>query len=207
MGEIGYLFLGLHFIDTQKNHMSLDYFVASACYIFDFVNKDIKRNLGVFLGNYVVLFQNVFYFLIFRNYFGLLPYVFSFTSHLRLIIRFRFVFWVALFIISILYNFKNFIIHLVPEGSSFVLMPLMVLIERLRNIIRPFTLSIRLSANIIAGHLLIVLVNDFCKSLPLDQIFICGFGSVALSILESAVIAIQAYVFVILLTLYYSDLT
>jgi len=185
--------------------MVIDFWAVCVAKVFIFVNNDVKRNLGV-LGNYVRLFQNVFYFLIFRNYFGLMPYVFSFTSHLRLTMRFRFVFWVALFMVRLLYNFKNFIIHLVPEGSSFILMPLMVLIESLSNIIRPFTLSIRLSANIIAGHLLIVLVNDFCKSLPLEKIFLCGFGSVALSILERAVIIIQAYVFVILLRLYYSDL-
>jgi len=107
--------------------------------------------------------------------------------------------------VRLFYNFKNFIIHLVPEGRSFLLIPLIVLIESLRRIIRPFTLSIRLGANIIAGHLLMVLVNDFCKSLPLDKLLFCGAGSLALSLLERVVIIIQAYVFIILISLYYSE--
>jgi len=107
--------------------------------------------------------------------------------------------------VRLFYNFKNFIVHLVPEGRSFFLMPLIVLIESLRNIIRPFTLSIRLGANIIAGHLLMVLVNDFCKNLPFEKILFCGAGRLALSLLERVVIVIQAYVFIILISLYYSE--
>jgi len=172
--------------------------------VFYFIKIDLSTIISR-ISFLTVFFFSLFYFLIFRNYFGLIPYIFSFTSHLRLIISISFIFWVSIFTVRLIYNFNNFIIHLVPEGRSFLLIPLIVLIESLSNIIRPFTLSIRLGANIIAGHLLIVLVNDFCKRLPLEKIFLCGFGRVALSILELIVIIIQAYVFIILIRLYYSE--
>ncbi|CAL1285002.1 unnamed protein product, partial [Larinioides sclopetarius] len=54
-------------------------------------------------------------------------------------------------------NFKNSAAHLVPEGRPIYLSPLIVIIERISHLIRPFTLSIRLAANIIAGHLIISL--------------------------------------------------
>merc|ERR1712002_613795 len=65
----------------------------------------------------------------------------------------------AIFIVNLIYNIKNFLSHLVPEEISYSLVFLIVLIETLSNFIRPFILGIRLRANIIAGHLLIVLVR------------------------------------------------
>jgi F-type H+-transporting ATPase subunit a len=93
--------------------------------------------------------------------------------------------------------------HLVPIRTPGVLMPFMVLIERIRRIIRPLTLAIRLSANIIAGHLLLTLLGNQLANLRMlgvifpTEILLVG--------LEIAVSLIQAYVFSILITLYISE--
>lgn len=97
------------------------------------------------------------------------------------------------------------IIHLVPIGSPGILTIFIVLIETIRNVIRPITLSVRLSANIIRGHLLIHLLT----SIPYNsnQIFIIIIPIiVALIFLESAVALIQRYVFITLVSLYTNEI-
>jgi len=94
---------------------------------------------------------------------------------------------------------------LIPQGTPVVLIPFIVLIELIRILIRPFTLSIRLTANIIAGHLLISLVR---RSIENENIFLFlsgRFGQLILSILETAVAIIQSYVFLVLIVLYNVD--
>jgi F-type H+-transporting ATPase subunit a len=78
----------------------------------------------------------------------------------------------------------------------------MVLIELTRTIIRPITLCVRLTANIVAGHLLITLLNNFLMQRSFTVLFFIGAAPFVLTILERAVAFIQAYVFVTLVTLY-----
>jgi F-type H+-transporting ATPase subunit a len=90
----------------------------------------------------------------------------------------------------------------VPQGTPSVLMPFIVLIETIRNIIRPGTLAVRLSANIIAGHLLLTLLGNTGNSISSFIISILILTQLLLLSLESAVAIIQSYVFTILRTLY-----
>jgi len=92
--------------------------------------------------------------------------------------------------------------HIVPQGTPFILIPFIVLIERIRNIIRPGTLAIRLSANIIAGHLLLTLLGNTGNNLSTIFVSLLIFSQLLLLSLESAVAIIQSYVFTILRTLY-----
>ena len=91
---------------------------------------------------------------------------------------------------------------MVPQGTPFILIPFIVLIETIRNIIRPGTLAIRLSANIIAGHLLLTLLGNTGNNLSTIFISFLIFSQLLLLSLESAVAIIQSYVFTILRTLY-----
>jgi F-type H+-transporting ATPase subunit a len=86
-----------------------------------------------------------------------------------------------------------------------VLIPFMVCIETIRNVIRPGTLAVRLSANIIAGHLLITLMGNTGSSLSILIVSFLILGQVCLLVLESAVSIIQGYVFAVLRTLYSSE--
>jgi len=97
-------------------------------------------------------------------------------------------------------------IHLVPQGTPIILIPFIVLIETIRNIIRPITLIIRLTANIIAGHLLITLLGNIGSNIFILIIPILLFIQILLLTLERAVAIIQSYVFSVLITLYYNEI-
>jgi F-type H+-transporting ATPase subunit a len=92
--------------------------------------------------------------------------------------------------------------HLVPQGTPRVLIPFIVCIETISNVIRPGTLAVRLTANIIAGHLLLTLIGNTGNSLSTILLSVLVISQVALLMLESAVAIIQSYVFAVLSTLY-----
>lgn len=100
---------------------------------------------------------------------------------------------------------QSMLAHLVPLGTPVALMPLMVIIELVSNVIRPLTLSVRLAANMVAGHLLLTLLgNQGPASAWILSIFLI-IAIVILAILETAVSLIQAYVFRVLRTLYFNE--
>lgn len=95
--------------------------------------------------------------------------------------------------------------HLVPLGTPTVLIPFMVLIETISNVIRPGTLAVRLAANMIAGHLLLVLLGNQGVVVSSYILGVLLFVQILLLTLERAVAVIQAYVFAVLSTLYSSE--
>lgn len=109
-------------------------------------------------------------------------------------------------LISIVYQYNNLLAHLVPTGTPRFLMPLMVVIETVRNVIRPATLAIRLAANMVAGHLLLTLLGSQGPALALASLMGLFIGLVLLLLLEVAVACIQSYVFTILSSLYLNEL-
>ena len=96
--------------------------------------------------------------------------------------------------------------HLVPLGTPSFLIPIIVIIETVRNIIRPLTLSIRLAANIVAGHLLLTLLGSQGANVSIIIMIILIIRLILLLILEVAVACIQSYVFTILSSLYLNEL-
>lgn len=97
--------------------------------------------------------------------------------------------------------------HLVPQSTPVALIPFIVLIETIRNVIRPGTLAVRLAANIIAGHLLITLLGNQTTVAGASLIGFLLIVQIILLVLESAVAIIQAYVFAVLSTLYSREIT
>jgi F-type H+-transporting ATPase subunit a len=92
--------------------------------------------------------------------------------------------------------------HLVPPGTPGVLIPFIVLIETVSNVIRPGTLAVRLAANMIAGHLLLVLLGNQGPSITFSLLRVLLVTQILLLTLERAVAVIQSYVFAVLATLY-----
>nr|AIS38207.1 ATP synthase F0 subunit 6 [Teslasena femoralis] len=152
-----------------------------------------------------LIFISLFSFILFNNFLSLYPYVFSSTSHLTLTLSLALPLWLSFMIFGWMNNTIHMFAHLVPQGTPPILMPFMVCIETISNIIRPGTLAIRLTANMIAGHLLLTLLGNTGPSLTLIMINILLIGQLMLLILESAVAIIQSYVFSILSTLYSSE--
>lgn len=142
-----------------------------------------------------------FLYLVIRNLIGLFPFVFTRTAHPMFTLGVGVVIWISFFLIGWGKNFKNRAAHLVPNGSPIILSPLIVLIERVRHLIRPFTLSVRLAANIMAGHLIIGLLSRI-RIFRLLRFSVSIFLQRILLLLEFGVAIIQGFVFRILLLLY-----
>nr|YP_009440926.1 ATP synthase F0 subunit 6 [Hydromanicus wulaianus]AHC32056.1 ATP synthase F0 subunit 6 [Hydromanicus wulaianus] len=175
--------------------------------IFFFIKKEIFNlmKLNLYKGNNL-FFITLFFILLMNNFLGLFPYIFTSTSHLIFNLTFSLPIWLSLMIFGWTRKTQNMFIHLIPNGTPPILMPFMVLIETISNIIRPGTLAIRLTANMIAGHLLITLLSQNGTSLSTMFIFLLILIEVMLLILEMSVSIIQAYVFTILSTLYTSEI-
>merc|ERR1719260_407555 len=132
---------------------------------------------------------------------GLAPYIFTRSSHISFTLTLALPIWTGSIVFSIKNQYNRLFAHLVPRGTPVALIPVMVIIETVRNVIRPGTLSIRLAANIVAGHLLLTLLGS---QGPAVRGLIVSL--VLLLCLELAVACIQAYVFTILRSLYLNEL-
>nr|YP_010729228.1 ATP synthase F0 subunit 6 [Luciola kagiana] len=152
-----------------------------------------------------LIFVSLFSLILFNNFLSLFPYIFSSTSHLVLTLTLSLPLWMSFMIYGWINNTIHMLAHLVPQGTPSILMPFMVCIETISNIIRPGTLAIRLTANMIAGHLLLTLMGSTGNKLSLLMINMLIIAQLLLLLLESAVAVIQSYVFSILSTLYSSE--
>nr|QTZ20342.1 ATP synthase F0 subunit 6 [Spodoptera dolichos] len=165
--------------------------------------KTLLKN-NYFQGS-TFIFISMFSFILFNNFLGLFPYIFTSTSHLTLSLSISLPLWLSFMIYGWINNSQHMFIHMIPQGTPTILMPFMVLIETISNIIRPGTLAVRLTANMIAGHLLMTLLSGTGPSMPSYFIMILVMIQILLLILESAVAVIQSYVIAILSTLYSSE--
>nr|APX40711.1 ATP synthase F0 subunit 6 [Cryptocephalus bipunctatus] len=152
-----------------------------------------------------LILVSLFSIILFNNFMGLFPYIFTSTSHMTLTLSLALPMWLTFMIYGWINNTTYMLAHLVPQGTPPMLMPFMVCIETISNMIRPGTLAIRLSANMIAGHLLMTLLGSTGNSLSLIMINLLIIIQILLLMLESAVSIIQAYVFAVLTTLYSSE--
>nr|AKN78901.1 ATP synthase FO subunit 6 [Chromatomyia horticola] len=170
------------------------------------LHKEFKTLLGTssYVGS-TLIFISLFSMILFNNFMGLFPYIFTSTSHLTLTLSLSLPLWIAFMLYGWINHTQHMFTHLVPQGTPSVLMPFMVCIETISNIIRPGTLAVRLSANMIAGHLLLTLLGNTGPSMSLILINVLLITQLALLTLESAVAIIQSYVFAVLSTLYSSE--
>lgn len=167
------------------------------------LHKEFKTLLGPIGHNgSSFIFISLFSIILFNNFIGLFPYIFTRTSHLTLTLTLALPLWLCFIIYGWINHTQHIFAHLVPQGTPAVLIPFMVCIETIRNVIRPGTLAVRLRANIIAGHLLITLLGNTGPSLFYALVILLIIGQIALLVLESAVAIIQSYVFAVLSTLY-----
>nr|WPY71334.1 ATP synthase F0 subunit 6 [Gampsocera sp.] len=170
------------------------------------LHKEFKMLLGTSGHNGTTLiFISLFSMILFNNFMGLFPYIFTSTSHLTLTLTLALPLWISFMIYGWLNHTNHMFAHLVPQGTPAVLMPFMVCIETISNVIRPGTLAVRLTANMIAGHLLLTLLGNTGPGMASIMISILLITQILLLVLESAVAIIQSYVFAVLSTLYSSE--
>nr|QNV11642.1 ATP synthase F0 subunit 6 [Platyptilia sp. DM741] len=198
---IGLMFIPYSFWMIPNRHFIFWNFILNKLHL------EFKTILSVNskLNGSTFIFISLFSFVMFNNFLGLFPYIFTSTSQLNLSLSLSLPLWLSFMLYGWMNNFQHMFAHMIPQGTPSILMPFMVLIETISNIIRPMTLAVRLSANMIAGHLLMTLLSSTGNKFPIYLIFILIIIQILLLILESAVAIIQSYVISILSTLYSSE--
>lgn len=193
------VFPQIYWILKSKSIKTVEFII---CYIL----KELYAALGsVSKPGIALIFMTFFFTIIIGNFLGLFPYIFTASRHLSFTLSLGLPVWLGYMLFSFTRQFNHNIAHLVPEGTPAALIPLMVVIERISLIIRPFTLAIRLSANMIAGHLLLTLLGSQGPSAGVSGGALLILSLCLLLTLECAVACIQAYVFTILSTLYLEE--
>nr|AVI16137.1 ATP synthase F0 subunit 6 [Sardinella longiceps] len=176
-----------------------------------FINRFTQQlllPLNVGGHKWAVLFTSLMVFLININMLGLLPYTFTPTTQLSLNMGIAVPLWLATVIIGMRNQPTAALGHLLPEGTPVPLIPVLIIIETISLFIRPLALGVRLTANLTAGHLLIQLIATAAfVLLPIMPTVAILTATVLflLTLLEVAVAMIQAYVFVLLLSLYLQE--
>nr|YP_010373151.1 ATP synthase F0 subunit 6 [Hyperhalosydna striata]QTZ18393.1 ATP synthase F0 subunit 6 [Hyperhalosydna striata] len=172
------------------------------------MNSQASRTFGIHLKGFPSILVSLFLLLIILNLMGLLPYVFSSTSHLLLSLSLGLPLWLSLIISAIIYAPKSFTAHLLPSGAPDWLNPFLVLIETVSICVRFITLSFRIAANMSAGHVLLGLMGIAASSSIFSSLFTSSsiiLIQLGYTIFEMGICLIQAYIFCLLISLYSED--
>lgn len=169
-----------------------------------FIKKEISQLIKIKTKINPDIIRKIFVIILLINFIAIYPFIFTETAHISISFTIRLTIWLSIIIFSWKNNFKGIIAHLTPMGTPGNLINFIVIIETIRSIIRPITLSIRLSANIVAGHLLLSLLSSF--SIASNINFIISYIPLLILIsLEIIVALVQAYVLTTLMTLYQNE--
>jgi F-type H+-transporting ATPase subunit a len=164
----------------------------------------VSDNIGKEGRAYFPLIFSIFMFVLFGNLIGMVPYSFTFTSHIAVTLTMAVaIFLMVTFIAFIKHGFKFFSFFL-PAGVPIVLSPLIIVIEVISYFTRPFSLSVRLFANMMAGHTLLKVIGGFVIPLGIFGVVPVA-GLVAVIGLEFLIAFLQAYIFTILTCIYIND--
>nr|YP_010704899.1 ATP synthase F0 subunit 6 [Lepturacanthus savala]QKG02577.1 ATP synthase F0 subunit 6 [Lepturacanthus savala]WCP19607.1 ATP synthase F0 subunit 6 [Lepturacanthus savala] len=170
--------------------------------------RDIFSPMNFGGHKWAALLTSLMIFLITMNTLGLLPYTFTPTTQLSMNLGFAVPLWFSTVALGMRHRPTESLGHLLPEGTPTPLIPILIIIETISLFIRPFALGVRITANLTAGHLLIHLISAGVWALLYMAPPVALISMVVLfllSILEVAVAVIQAYVFVLLLSLYLQE--
>nr|ACV95891.1 ATP synthase subunit 6 [Atractoscion nobilis] len=176
-----------------------------------FINRFTQQILTpLSLGGHkwALILTSLMIFLISLNILGLLPYTFTPTTQLSLNLGLAFPLWLATVLIGLRNQPTAALGHLLPEGTPTPLIPILIIIETISLFIRPLALGVRLTANLTAGHLLMQLTSTAAFVLLSMMPAVAVLTTILLfllTLLEVAVAMIQAYVFVLLLSLYLQE--
>jgi F-type H+-transporting ATPase subunit a len=176
--------------------------MVELCY--EFVGNMIRSNVGREGLKYFPFIFSLFLFILFGNMLGLLPYSFTFTSHLAVTFAMAAVVFIGTTILGFAKHGLHFFHFFLPHGTPWYIAPLLVPIEVLSYFTRPVSLSLRLFANMTAGHTLLKVFAGFVVAMGMAGVVPLVFV-VALTGLELVVAFLQAYVFAVLTCIYLND--
>ena len=173
--------------------------------LYNFIAKMISDTAGSKAKPYFPFIFSLFVFVLFCNMIGMLPYAFTVTSHIIVTLVMAIFIFVAVTIIGFLNHGLKYLKIFVPSGVPVALLPLITVIEIISYLSRPISLSVRLFANMMAGHTMLKVFGGFVISLGVIGGWLPLTFSVALTGLEILVAFLQAYVFAILTCIYLND--
>ena len=172
---------------------------------YEFVAGMVRDNVGTAGLKYFPFVFTVFMFVLFLNMLGMIPYSFTVTSHIIVTFAMALAIFIGVTVIGFINHGIGFLKFFVPSGVPVLLLPLLVVIEVISYLTRPVSLSVRLFANMMAGHTMLKVFGAFVVGLGL----IGGWAPLAFMVaftgLEILVAFLQAYVFAILTCIYLND--
>ncbi|MEX2008868.1 MAG: F0F1 ATP synthase subunit A [Dongiaceae bacterium] len=172
---------------------------------YEFVAGMIRDNVGTEGRRYFPFVFSLFMFILFGNLLGMIPYSFTFTSQIVVTFALAIVVFLGVTVIGFVQHGAKFLKLFVPSGVPIALLPLLVVIELLSYLIRPVSLSVRLFANMLAGHTMLKVFGGFVVGLGILGGWAPLAFIVALTGLEIGIAFLQAYVFTILTCIYLHD--
>jgi F-type H+-transporting ATPase subunit a len=177
--------------------------MAELSYVF--IANMIKDTVGSEGRPYFPFIFTIFMFVLVGNLWGMMPYSFTFTSHIAVTFAMAFFIFVGVTLIAIAKHKLHFLSFFMPPGVPIVMAPLLVPIEIISYLSRPISLSVRLFANMLAGHTLLKVFAGFIISLGVAAGWLPFVFVIALTGLEFVIAFLQAFVFAILTCLYLND--
>ena len=169
-----------------------------------FIANLVKDTVGTEGRPYFPFIFTVFMFVLVGNLIGMVPYGFTFTSHIIVTFTMAMVVFLGVTVIALIKHKMHFFTFFMPPGVPLIMAPLLVPIEIISYLSRPMSLSVRLFANMLAGHTLLKVFAGFVVALGLFGVFPLAFV-VILTGLEIVIAFLQAFVFTILTCLYLND--
>ncbi|MDC0384860.1 F0F1 ATP synthase subunit A [Pelagibacteraceae bacterium] len=190
---------------TQKKSLVPNKMQLIAEMAFEFVSKMISETAGKDARPYFPFILSLFLFVLVANLLGMLPYSFTVTSHIIVTFALAFFIFVGVTLVGFARHGISYLKLFVPSGVPIFLLPLIIVIEVISYLSRPVSLSVRLFANMMAGHTMLKVFGGFVVSLGILGGWLPLGFAVALTGLELLVAFIQAYVFAILTCIYLND--
>lgn len=179
--------------------------------LYEFVANMIRENIGTAGRQYFPLIFTLFIVILMGNVLGLIPYSFTYTSHIIVTAALAMLIFFAVLIFGIIKNGLSFFKLFAPTGLPVWLLPIIIPIELISFLVRPITLSVRLFANMMAGHLMLKVFAGFCVIFAgmgwsgfLMSTVPVLFNSLLLAF-ELLVALLHAYVFAVLSCIYLKD--
>jgi F-type H+-transporting ATPase subunit a len=171
---------------------------------YEFVGSMVRTNVGREGRPYFPFMFSLFYFILVGNMLGMLPYGFTFTSHLAVTLGLALVVFIGTTIVGFIKHGAKFLHFFLPHGTPIYLAPLLIPLEVMSYCFRPISLSLRLFANMTAGHTLLKVFAGFAVSLGLFG-FIPMLAVIGVTALEFLIAFLQAYVYTVLACIYLND--
>lgn len=206
MMVIGVTLVSLFLIGSMRGRALVpDRMQSLAEMSYEFVANMVRENAGSEGMRYFPFIFTLFFYILAMNMLGMVPYGFTVTSHIIVTVALALVVFIGVTVIGIIKNGTKFIGLFVPSGVPIWLLPLLVPIEILSYLVRPFSLSVRLFANMMAGHTMLKVFAGFVVAMG----FVGGWAPllfmVAFTGLEVLIAFLQAFVFAVLSCIYLND--